>query len=137
MLESCVCRDDRAAIIGPGLGQRNGPEEVRVKLLIAIVQDQDAPVLVSALVERDFRVTTVATSGGLLRQGQTTLISGVDDERVDEWLAIAEEKCQRRMVPLVLGGDPEHYPWYTPELLEVEVGGAVVFVLNVDRYERL
>jgi len=108
-----------------------------VKLLIAIVQDQDAPVLVSALVERDFRVTTVATSGGLLRQGQTTLISGVDDERVDEWLAIAEEKCQRRMVPLVLGGDPEHYPWYTPELLEVEVGGAVVFVLNVDRYERL
>lgn len=108
-----------------------------MKLLIAIVQDQDAPSLTSALLERGFRVTTIATTGGLLRQGQTTLISGIDDDRVDEWLAIAEETCQRRMVPLVLGGDPELYPWYSPELLEVEVGGAVVFVVNVDRFERI
>jgi uncharacterized protein YaaQ len=108
-----------------------------MKLLIAIVQDQDAPDFVSALIERKFRATMISSTGGLLRRGQTTLISGVDDWRVDEWLAIAAEKCELRREPLVMRGDPELYHWYTPDLIEVEVGGAIVFVVDIHRFERL
>lgn len=108
-----------------------------MKLVVAIVQDQDAAKFVKALVESNFRVTVIASSGGLLRTGNTTLVSGVEDWRVSKWLEIASENCQVRVEPLILSGDPDLVPWYTSELIEVEVGGANVFILDIERFERL
>ena len=62
-----------------------------MKLVIAIVQDEDAGRVVSALMDKGFGVTKLATTGGFLRAGNTTLISGVENEKLDEALAIIEK----------------------------------------------
>ena len=55
-----------------------------MKLIVAIVQDEDAGRVVSALMDKGFGVTKLATTGGFLRAGNTTLISGVEDEKLDD-----------------------------------------------------
>ena len=67
-----------------------------MKLIIAIVQDEDASRLVSALMNDGYGVTKLATTGGFLRAGNTTLISGVEDEKLDGALAIIERICKSR-----------------------------------------
>ena len=62
-----------------------------MKLIVAIVQDEDAGRLVSALMDKGFGVTKLATTGGFLRAGNTTLISGVQDEKLEEALGIIEK----------------------------------------------
>ncbi|MFW6074404.1 MAG: cyclic-di-AMP receptor [Chloroflexota bacterium] len=108
-----------------------------MKLILAFVQDRDAPRLVSALTKRNFRATMLASTGGFLRRGNTTIASGIDDNDVSEWIKLAEIHCCERMEPVMYGHDPDLIPWYPPGLLEVPVGGAVIFVLNVERFEQL
>ena len=67
-----------------------------MKLIVAIVQDEDAGRLVSALMDKGFGVTKLATTGGFLRAGNTTLISGVEDEKLDAALAVIEKICKSR-----------------------------------------
>jgi uncharacterized protein YaaQ len=55
-----------------------------MKMIIAIVQDDDALDLVDELTERNFRVTKLATTGGFLKSGNTTLLMGVEKEKVEE-----------------------------------------------------
>ena len=57
-----------------------------MKMIIAIVQDDDALDLVDELTERNFRVTKLATTGGFLKSGNTTLLMGVEKEKVEEIL---------------------------------------------------
>lgn len=59
-----------------------------MKMIIAIVQDQDSQELADKLVENNFRATKLATTGGFLRAGNTTFLSGVEDERVEEILEL-------------------------------------------------
>ncbi|MBP3652308.1 MAG: cyclic-di-AMP receptor, partial [Clostridia bacterium] len=54
-----------------------------MKLIIAIVQDEDASRLVSKLMAEGFGATKLATTGGFLRSGNTTLLTGVDDDKLD------------------------------------------------------
>jgi uncharacterized protein YaaQ len=108
-----------------------------MKLIIAIVQDQDAPSLIEELMEKDFRVTKLASTGGFLKAGNTTLLSGVEDEKVDEALKIIEENCKTRdittsLLTVTMPGDT-----YMPYPLEVRVGGATVFIVEVEKYMRI
>ena len=64
-----------------------------MKLIIAIVQDEDASRLVSALMNDGYGVTKLATTGGFLRAGNTTLLVGVDDNRFEGCLHIIEKLC--------------------------------------------
>lgn len=96
-----------------------------MKLLVAVVQDQDAPALMARLVERGFGATKLASTGGFLREGNTTLLIGVDDHRVGAALDCIREACHRRRHA---GSRPG---------TEVEVAGATVFVLGIDRFERV
>jgi uncharacterized protein YaaQ len=64
-----------------------------MKLIIAIIHDNDADLLTQALTSANFRVTRVSSTGGLLRRGMTTLLIGVDDEQVDSAIQIMKEKC--------------------------------------------
>ena len=64
-----------------------------MKLVIAIVQDTDAPGLTKALLERGFQSTKLASTGGFLREGNTTLLIGLEDEKVPEVLELIKEKC--------------------------------------------
>lgn len=108
-----------------------------MKLIIAIVQDQDAPSLVEELMDKDYRVTKLASTGGFLKAGNTTLLSGVEDDKVDEVLKIIEDNCKTRdittsLLTVTMPGDT-----YMPYPLEVRVGGATVFIVNVEKYLRI
>lgn len=96
-----------------------------MKLLVAVVQDQDASPLLSRLTERGFGATKLASTGGFLREGNTTLLVGVDDDRVESALDCIRQVCRHRRRP---GRGRQ---------TEVEVAGATVFVLAVDRFERM
>ncbi len=64
-----------------------------MKLILAIVKDIDASAVVSGLVERSYRVTRIASTGGFLRQGNATLVIGVDADQVDGVIDLMREVC--------------------------------------------
>ncbi len=109
-----------------------------MKLVAAIVHSEDAGALVDALLEREYRATRLHSSGGFLKQGNATILVGVDDEQVQPVLDIISASCHSRrqfvnpMPPIMEPGE-----FFMPYPLEVEVGGATVFVLPVERFERL
>lgn len=88
-----------------------------MKLIIAIIRDEDSDPASQALVEAGFRVTRIASTGGFLRRGSTTLMIGVEDEKVDEAIQVIQENCT----------------------LTVEPGlkRATLFVVKVDRFTQV
>ncbi|MFL5762082.1 MAG: cyclic-di-AMP receptor [Thermomicrobiales bacterium] len=109
-----------------------------MKLIFAIVQDEDTEVLTNALLDANYRFTKISTTGSFLRTGNTSLMIGVEDETVQHVLAVLRRTCRRR-TQIAVPYSPALEPGllYMPENFEVEVGGAVVFVANVERFERL
>ena len=109
-----------------------------MKLIFAIVHNEDAGALVDALLEHEYRTTRLQSSGGFLKQSNATIIIGVEDDKVADVMAIVRETCTSRtqivnpMPPIMEPGE-----FFLPYPLEVEVGGATVFVLPVERSERL
>jgi uncharacterized protein YaaQ len=109
-----------------------------MKLVVAIVHNEDAGALVDALLDKEFRATRVSSSGGFLKQSNATLFLGVEEGDVDEVIGIVRDTCTSRtqvvnpMPPIMEPGE-----FFMPYPLEVEVGGATVFVVPVDRFERL
>ena len=87
-----------------------------MKLIIAIVRDSDSDILTQALTSADFRVTRVASTGGLLRRGMTTLLTGVDDLQVDSAIQV----LKKNSTPANEGEKR-----------------ATIFVVPVDRYEQV
>lgn len=109
-----------------------------MKLIAAVVQDKDAGRLLQSLVGMGLKATKLASTGGFLREGNTTLLIGVDDARVDAVLAVIGETCKARqqlVTPMAPIGGPVDS--YVPFPVEVVVGGATVFVLDVVRHEKL
>jgi uncharacterized protein YaaQ len=105
-----------------------------MKMVMAIVQAEDAHNINEALVTAGYGVTRIATTGGWLRRENVTLLIGVDEARVNHVVQLLQRTGRRRTAYLstpldVTGMD-------TGPLVEVEVGGATVFVLNVEQYER-
>ena len=109
-----------------------------MKLIIAIVQDEDAGRLVSSLMNEGYSVTKLATTGGFLRVGNTTLLLGVDDDKFAGAMAVIEKVCKSRKQiatsPSPVAGATGVY---VPYPIEVMVGGATVFVLNVEQFVKL
>ncbi len=108
-----------------------------MKLVVAIVQDQDANNVIEELMEKDFRVTKLASTGGFLKAGNTTILSGVEDHKVDEVIKVIEENCKTReittsLLTVTMPGDT-----YIPYPLEVKVGGATVFVLDIEKHIKI
>jgi len=106
-----------------------------MKLIIAMVQDEDSEATVGALTEKGHRVTRLATTGGFLRRGNTTLLVGVEDEQVEPVLEILRHTCRRRTAFTTLVSET---PMMLPaSVVEVEIGGATVFVLDMVRFEQV
>lgn len=108
------------------------------KLVMMIVSDTDADDLMAALVERRIPATKVGSSGGFLRRGNVTIFSGVPASQVDIVLDVVNEICPARteLVPvqtLPFIGDSA----FATEPIEVRAGGAIIFVLSVDRFQRI
>jgi len=87
------------------------------KLIIAIIRDDDNERVSARLTDEDFRVTQIASTGGFLRSGRSTLLVGVDAERVPRALEILRENCSTARNP--------------------QEKKATVFVLNVDQFAQL
>ncbi|MBA4537466.1 cyclic-di-AMP receptor [Bacillus aquiflavi] len=106
-----------------------------MKLILAVVQDQDSNRLLSALVEHHFQATKLASTGGFLKSGNTTFMIGTEDIRVEKALQIIKDNCQSRdqvVAPISpMGGNADSY---IPYPVEVEVGGATVFVLPIEQF---
>lgn len=108
-----------------------------MKLLVAIVQDADVNPLVDEITEKKFRLTRLSTTGGFLKAGNTTLLIGVEDNEKDEVLSIIEKNCKQReittsLLTVTMPGDA-----FIPYPLEVKVGGATVFVVDVEQFVRI
>ncbi|PLT32627.1 cyclic-di-AMP receptor [Bacillus sp. V5-8f] len=106
-----------------------------MKMIIAVVQDKDSQRLLNQLVDHNFRATKLATTGGFLKSGNTTFMIGTEDIRVDKCLEIIKESCQSRqqlVAPVSpMGGNADSY---VPYPVEIEVGGATVFVLPIESF---
>ncbi len=107
-----------------------------MKLIMAVVGNDDSGMVSSALTKDGFSVTKLATTGGFLRAGNTTFIVGTDDDKVDQVIDIISKQSRRRtqLVPNATTMDMGMYSAYP---VEVTVGGSTVFVLNVERFEKL
>ncbi|MGQ9492733.1 MAG: cyclic-di-AMP receptor [Anaerolineae bacterium] len=108
-----------------------------MKLILSIVHSDDAETLIRALEQKGHRCTKISTTGGFLREGNATVLVGAEAAHVDEILAIIRENCHARtqfvspLPPVVEAGE-----FYIPKPVEVQIGGATVFVLNVERSEK-
>ena len=109
-----------------------------MKMIFAIVHDEDSPRLMAELNKVGFRVTKLNSSGGFLRSGNTTLMIVVEDEQIPEVMALIRKYSSSRqsainanVTPSAMGGA------YIPYPVEVMVGGATVFVLNVEQFEKM
>jgi len=106
-----------------------------MKLIVAVVQDQDSNRLSNALTKAKFRATKLASTGGFLRSGNTTFLIGTDDSLIASALELIRDNCRAReqMVAPVspMGGNADSY---IPYPVEVEVGGATVFVLPIEQF---
>ena len=108
-----------------------------MKLIVAIVQDEDASRLVTSLMSEGYGVTKLATTGGFLRAGNTTLMIGVQAHKLDQAMDVIEKVCKSRKqistTPSPMSGGNGGY---VPFPIEVVVGGATVFVLDVDQSKK-
>jgi uncharacterized protein YaaQ len=109
-----------------------------VKLVIAVVHNEDARVLIDALLAREYRATWLHSSGGFLKQSNATVLLAVDDAKVEDVVSIVRANCHGRTqtvspIPPIM----EPGQFFLPYPLEVEVGGAVVIVVPVERFERI
>ncbi|MFN8472084.1 MAG: cyclic-di-AMP receptor [Anaerolineae bacterium] len=107
------------------------------KLVVAIIHRDDAPGLVQALNKRGYSATVISTTGGFLREGNSTALIGTSEANLAEVLRIVKDNAHTRnryvnsVAPVVDPGE-----LYMAQPVEVEVGGAVIFVLEVERFER-
>ena len=108
-----------------------------MKLIVAIVQLDDASPVVGALSEERLSATIVEARGGFLHEGVAAILIGLDDRLVSRALTILGRYCKLRRTVL-----PDEFhehglqEWPMPEVITAEVGGATAFVLPVVRFER-
>jgi uncharacterized protein YaaQ len=106
-----------------------------MKLIISVVSTGDAGRLVRSLNLAGFRATTIGTTGGFLRQRNTTVLIGTEDGTVPEVLQLIEQNCRTRtqyVNPVPPGIDPSLEG--SPAPIEIQLGGAAVFVLEVSQF---
>lgn len=105
-----------------------------MKLVIAIVQDDCAGELIDVITESGYMVTKLATTGGFLKRGNTTLITGVKKEEVDKVVSVIKDVCKKRKQVVSTPSPVGSTGVYVPYSVEVEVGGATIFVVDVDKF---
>lgn len=112
-------------------------QDGQLKLVIVIAEDGDADRLMSRLVRQGLPATKVSSTGGFLHKGSATILSGVEAAEVEQVLAMVREECHARTEFMPVQALPffgESSALAEPP--EVRVGGAIVFVVNVERFEK-
>ncbi len=107
-----------------------------MKMVMAIINADDAHTVVSNLTKANFSVTKLATTGGFLKTGNTTVLIGIEDEQLDEVLGIINKysHSRKQLVPATSEFGMGMIPTVP---VEVSVGGATIFVMDVERFEKI
>ncbi len=108
-----------------------------MKLIFAIVNNDDGQIVAAQLIKSGFHITKMASTGGFLRKGNHTFITAVQDDEVEKVIEIIKNYSQKRtytapadiVAAASLGGN------VTP--IQVTMGGATIFVTNIERFERI
>ena len=109
-----------------------------MKLVMAIINSDSQRALLDAMARNGFSATVISTTGGFLRMGNTTLFCGAADDRVQNLLAVIRDTCPSRtqyVTPLPPVMEPGEVN--IPMPVEKQVGGATVFVMNIEHFEKL
>lgn len=107
-----------------------------MKLIFAIINNDDSSAVSSALTKGGFFATKLASTGGFLMAGNTTFLIGTDDDKVDDAIGIISEHSKKR-AQMMPSSASYGIGMYSSFPVEVTVGGATVFVTDVDRFEKL
>ncbi|MCF6462381.1 cyclic-di-AMP receptor [Clostridium sp. Cult1] len=94
-----------------------------MKLIVAIVQDDYSSKVIKSLMNKKYRTTKLSSTGGFLKSGNTTLLIGVDDKKVDDVVKTIEEECKGKKVK--------------KENEEINIGGANIFILNMEDFKKI
>lgn len=107
-----------------------------MKLIFAIVSNDDAINVQNGLTSAGYSVTRLSTVGGFLKVGNTTFLCGTEDDRVDKAIEVIKENSRSRTqkIPTDVSYGVGMYAGFP---IEVSVGGATIFVTNVDRFEKV
>jgi Uncharacterized protein conserved in bacteria len=108
-----------------------------MKLVFAIVSNDDGANVISELNRNQFSVTKLCSTGGFLRSGNTTLLVGVDEEKVDAVIKIIEKKSKSREIVMSTSVPSGDFVGIPPYPMEVTVGGGTIFVLDVERFVKV
>ncbi len=108
-----------------------------MKLVITVVHDRDKSKITEGLLRNGFKFTKIGSTGGFLREGNVTLLIGVEEKELENCLQVISESCKtREQFVNVLPPDAAPVGTFMPSPVKVLVGGAVVFVVDVERFER-
>lgn len=107
-----------------------------MKMVFAIINQDDTNKVVTELMKHKFQVTKLATTGGFLKAGNTTILIGVDDSKVDEVVDVIS-KCSKTRQQVIPSTSELNAGFFPSMPVEVSVGGATVFILDVDRFEKV
>ena len=108
-----------------------------MKLILAVIQNEDEDALTEAMEVEGFAITRIGSSGGFLRASNVTLMTAVEDTQVQRVAELLGKHCKRRTKQL--------HPW-VPSMearerflgpIPVEIGGAAVFIVNLERVEKI
>jgi uncharacterized protein YaaQ len=94
-----------------------------MKLIIAIIEDRYSNEIIKTLMENNIRITKLASTGGFLKAGNTTLLIGTEQENLDKTISLIRSKCEVKHGKKVVG--------------KSDVAGANLFILDVDKYMRV
>lgn len=105
-------------------------------MIIAILNSDDAPVVIQQLMKEKYSVTKLSTTGGFLRVGNVTILIGINEDRVQDVIDIISRysKSRKQIIPTAVEAGINFYPTMP---VEVAVGGATIFVLKVERFEKV
>ena len=109
-----------------------------MKLVLAVVQDDDVDDLMERLVKEKVSSTKLASTGGFLREGNTTLMIGVEKDMVESVISIIKDICKSRKQTFTTPIPPTGSAGvYIPYPMDIMVGGATIFVVDIDRFEKV
>ena len=105
-----------------------------MKMIFAIVNNDDSSEVMKALTKEQIPVTKLASTGGFLLKGNTTFISGVEDDMVEKTIHIIKENAKKRTQ--IMPTDYQCSAGMVPYPVEVTVGGATIFVIDIEHFEK-
>ena len=110
-----------------------------MKLVLSIINRDDAGAVTQSLARQGFSSTEMPTVGGFLRGDNVTILTGVDEEKVQSVIDIVQANAHRqeKIVPAEGGEKSTQYGFYPDMPVEVVVGGATIFVVDIERFERI